>query len=242
VLAVIAPNVDSAQRRAEVSSSLRPSASIVAPAPGSRLDAFADRPSAGMRSSRSLDRRGTGSRPALLVVKRAVRQVAKKLVAREPMRIAAMRPGAGSRRPAAIVLRHSFSRPFHRRWAGRTRSASRPTRMIGVLPSMAGVIAYARSQIGKVYVIGGDGPFGFDCSGLTQSAYARAGLRLPHSSGGQAARAHSISRSAARAGDLVVGRGHVGVYMGGGMMIDAGNRRTGVSYRRVYAGLSIERF
>jgi hypothetical protein len=30
--------------------------------------------------------------------------------------------------------------------------------------------------------------------------------------------------------------------MGGGMMIDAGNRRTGVVYRRLYGGLRIERF
>jgi hypothetical protein len=30
--------------------------------------------------------------------------------------------------------------------------------------------------------------------------------------------------------------------MGGGMMIDAGNSRTGVVYRRLYAGLHIERF
>jgi cell wall-associated NlpC family hydrolase len=107
---------------------------------------------------------------------------------------------------------------------------------------MAGVVDYARSQIGKAYVSGAEGPFSFDCSGFTKRAYARAGLRLPHSSGEQAGRARSISRRAARAGDLVVGRGHVGIYMGNGMMIDAGNRRVGVSYRRVYNGLHIKRF
>ena len=109
-------------------------------------------------------------------------------------------------------------------------------------PGMGAVIAYARAQVGKSYVSGGDGPNSFDCSGFTMSAYARAGLRLPHSSGGQAARARSIPRSAARPGDLVVGPGHVGVYTGGGMMIDAGNRRTGVVYRRLYSGLHIARF
>ena len=107
---------------------------------------------------------------------------------------------------------------------------------------MAAVIAFARSQIGKGYTPGGDGPNGFDCSGLTQRAYAKAGLRLPHSAGAQAARARAVSRSRARPGDLVVGPGHVGVYMGGGMMIDAGNRRTGVVYRHLYAGLHLERF
>ena len=56
-------------------------------------------------------------------------------------------------------------------------------------PGMGAVIAYARAQVGKSYVSGGDGPNSFDCSGFTMRAYARAGLRLPHSSGGQAARA-----------------------------------------------------
>lgn len=107
---------------------------------------------------------------------------------------------------------------------------------------MAAVIAYARSQVGKRYVSGAEGPYSFDCSGLTRRAYARAGLYLPHSSGAQAARARPISAAAARPGDLVVGPGHVGVYMGGGMMIDAGNPRTGVVYRPLYAGLRIERF
>ena len=111
----------------------------------------------------------------------------------------------------------------------------------GMRPGMGAVIAFARSQVGKSYRSGGEGPDAFDCSGFTKTAYARAGINLPHSSGGQAARAQSISRSEARAGDLVVGPGHVGVYMGGGMMIDAGNRRTGVVYRELYSGLHIER-
>nr|WP_296064272.1 NlpC/P60 family protein [uncultured Actinoplanes sp.] len=107
---------------------------------------------------------------------------------------------------------------------------------------MTAVIAYARSQIGKRYVSGGEGPGGFDCSGFTKRAYARAGLRLPHSSTAQAARARVISRAAARPGDLVVGPGHVGIYMGRGMMIDAGNHRTGVVYRKLYSGLRVARF
>lgn len=106
---------------------------------------------------------------------------------------------------------------------------------------MRAVLAYARAQLGKRYVRGGEGPFGFDCSGFTKRAYARAGVALPHSSGAQARRARSVSRSQARPGDLVVGRGHVGIYMGRGMMIDAGNHRTGVVYRKLYRGLSVSR-
>jgi cell wall-associated NlpC family hydrolase len=107
---------------------------------------------------------------------------------------------------------------------------------------MSAVIAYARSQVGKRYARGGEGPYSFDCSGFTKRAYAHAGLSLRHSSGAQAAQARSISRAEARPGDLVVGPGHVGIYMGGGMMIDAGNERTGVIYRRLFAGLHLERF
>jgi peptidoglycan DL-endopeptidase CwlO len=110
------------------------------------------------------------------------------------------------------------------------------------LGNMNAVVAYAKSQVGKRYVSGGEGGGGFDCSGLTKRAYAQAGIRLPHSSGAQAARARSIRRSQARPGDLVVGRGHVGIYMGGGMMVDAGNHRTGVVYRKLYSGLRVERF
>ena len=107
---------------------------------------------------------------------------------------------------------------------------------------MASVIAFAQAQVGKRYSPGGEGPHSFDCSGFTKRAYALAGIHLPHSSGAQAARARTIPRSEARPGDLVVGSGHVGIYMGRGMMIDAGNRRVGVVYRKLYAGLHIERF
>ncbi|MCU7722202.1 NlpC/P60 family protein [Actinoplanes sp. KI2] len=107
--------------------------------------------------------------------------------------------------------------------------------------NLSAVVAYARSQLGKRYRSGGAGDGGFDCSGLTMSAYAKVGIHLPHSSSEQAARARSISRGEARAGDLVVGHGHVGIYMGHGMMIDAGNHRTGVVYREMYSGLRIER-
>ena len=115
------------------------------------------------------------------------------------------------------------------------------TRRVRVGGGMSAVIAYARSQVGRRYVTGGEGAGGFDCSGLTKRAYALAGIRLPHSSGAQAARARSISRTVARPGDLVVGPGHVGIYMGHGMMIDAGNHRTGVVYRKLYSGLQVER-
>lgn len=106
---------------------------------------------------------------------------------------------------------------------------------------MGAVLSYAWAQVGKSYRSGAEGPNSFDCSGFTMRAYARMGLDLPHSSGEQAARARTISRAEARPGDLVVGPGHVGIYMGRGMMIDAGNSRVGVTYRKMYDGLHVER-
>lgn len=106
---------------------------------------------------------------------------------------------------------------------------------------LGAVVAYARAHVGAAYVHGATGPRAYDCSGLTMQAYRRAGVRLPHSSAGQAGRAYRVARGQARPGDLVVGSGHVGIYMGGGMMIDAGNPRVGVSYRRMYSGLHVER-
>lgn len=107
---------------------------------------------------------------------------------------------------------------------------------------MERVVRYARAQVGKRYVPGADGPNSFDCSGFTKAAYAQGGMQLPHSSRAQAARARNVPQSRARAGDLVVGPGHVGLFMRPGWMIDAGNRRVGVTYRRIYRGLHVETF
>ncbi|WP_244875648.1 C40 family peptidase [Winogradskya consettensis] len=117
------------------------------------------------------------------------------------------------------------------------RTASRRAQ---ILRRRAAITGYARAQVGKRYRYGASGPQSFDCSGLTRAAYLRAGIRLPHSSGSQAALAHPVPLSRAKPGDLVVGPGHVGIYLGGGMMVDAGNRRLGVTHRRMYRGLHVE--
>lgn len=160
---------------------------------------------------RATDRRRAGEEPGAVV-----RHVAHRTS-----------PGARQvRHVRAVVVRHT---------------ATGGGQQVVRLGNMTAVIAYARSQVGKRYVTGGLGSGGFDCSGLTKRAYAQAGINLPHSSRAQAARARTISRGQARAGDLVVGSGHVGIYMGNGMMIDAGNHRTGVIYRKLYSGLRVKR-
>lgn len=225
VLAVIAPTLDTADHPAEAGATL-PAFPAVAETPGFAFGAaFADRPSARQRSSRSAIRRLPAVRPVARPVSRPV--------------LRKIRPV----RKSALVRTETRSVTQRRVTAHRKRSISRRIlRTLGVRGGMSAVIAFARTQIGKSYVSGGNGAHGYDCSGFTRAAYARAGLHLPHSSGAQAARARAISRAQARPGDLVVGAGHVGLYMGGGMMIDAGNRRTGVVYRPMYGGLRIKRF
>jgi peptidoglycan DL-endopeptidase CwlO len=85
-------------------------------------------------------------------------------------------------------------------------------------------VSTAMAQIGDPYVWGAGGPNAFDCSGLTQYAYAAAGIRLPHSSRMQSTMGVPVSRSALQPGDLLFFYSpvsHVGMYIGNGQMVHA---------------------
>ena len=85
-------------------------------------------------------------------------------------------------------------------------------------------VAFAYAQLGCPYVFGGTGPCGagYDCSGLTMSSWAAAGVSIPRTSYGQAG-LPSVSTSNLQPGDILefAGDSHVGIYVGGGMLIDA---------------------
>lgn len=102
--------------------------------------------------------------------------------------------------------------------------------LLAKAPAASDVVDVAASLIGRPYVWGGDGPSGFDCSGLTQYAYQRVGIDLPRRAINQADAGDAARRL--RRGDLVFFSSderrskvtHVGIYEGGGVMIDASKR------------------
>jgi cell wall-associated NlpC family hydrolase len=97
---------------------------------------------------------------------------------------------------------------------------------------------FALSQIGKPYQWGAVGPSTYDCSGLAMVAWSQAGVSLLHYTGDQWNEGAHVSLSDMQRGDLIFYATnnadpatihHVGIYIGGGQMVDA--PYTGVDVR-----------
>jgi cell wall-associated NlpC family hydrolase len=86
-------------------------------------------------------------------------------------------------------------------------------------------VAYVFKQLGCMYNYGATGPcsIGFDCSGLVMRAWAAAGISIPRDTYEQWAALPHVAQSSLQPGDLIFynGIGHVAMYVGGGMIIDA---------------------
>jgi cell wall-associated NlpC family hydrolase len=95
------------------------------------------------------------------------------------------------------------------------------------------VVAFAYAQLGKPYVFGASGPDSYDCSGLTSAAWASVGINIPRTSEEQWAGLPHVPTADMEPGDILVfnGAGHVGIYVGDNMMIDAPH--TGLDVQKV---------
>jgi cell wall-associated NlpC family hydrolase len=120
----------------------------------------------------------------------------------------------------------------------RPRDDDRPSR------SGAGaVIDFALDQIGDMYLWGGTGPNRWDCSGLTQAAWEKAGVYLPHYSVAQYEQVRHIDEDELRPGDLIFWSTdpddpgtihHVAMYLGDGRMVHAPRTGKPVQIDSVY--------
>lgn len=99
-------------------------------------------------------------------------------------------------------------------------------------PWSAAAVGFANAQVGRPYCWGGTGPSCYDCSGLVQAAWRWAGVKLPRTSKAQGHALVEVPPEALRPGDILWWPGHVGLYVGGGEMVDAVGRRVGIVRRR----------
>ncbi|TGN74034.1 peptidase P60 [Streptomyces bauhiniae] len=122
------------------------------------------------------------------------------------------------------------------------KSFAAPVARVDPSRQAAGAIAYAQSKLGTPYLWGGTGTAAqsgrFDCSGLTQASYDKVGIKLPRVANDQYNAGPHPARNELLPGDLVFfshdpndsrAIHHVGIYVGGGYMIDA--PRTGAVIR-----------
>jgi len=83
------------------------------------------------------------------------------------------------------------------------------------------IVSIAMQYLGVPYVWAGATPAGFDCSGFTSYVYAQVGISLPRTSSEQRYAGTVVSAAEAQPGDLIWSPGHIAIYAGDGMQVEA---------------------
>ncbi|OBG31198.1 C40 family peptidase [Mycobacterium sp. E3198] len=100
----------------------------------------------------------------------------------------------------------------------------------------------ALSRLGRPYVWGATGPDQFDCSGLVQWSYARAGVHLGRTTYQQIDDGIPVPRSLVRPGDLVFPHaGHVQMAIGNNLVVEAPYSGASVRISRLGSNVAIRR-
>jgi len=133
--------------------------------------------------------------------------------------------------PGAVYT-YNHSSSYVREVLSYAASYVQTTEMQGAPSALAAIaVSFALDQLGTPYEWGGETPgVGFDCSGLTQAAYAAAGIAIPRTSEAQWTTLPHVALSTLQPGDLLFFEpgefepglpGHVGIYLGHDEMVDA---------------------
>jgi cell wall-associated NlpC family hydrolase len=96
------------------------------------------------------------------------------------------------------------------------------------------VVAIAKQYLGVPYVWAGSTPAGFDCSGFTSYVFAQIGIDLPRTSSEQRYAGTQVSAAEAQPGDLIWSPGHIAIYAGDGMQVEAPVPGETVRYTEVW--------
>ena len=105
------------------------------------------------------------------------------------------------------------------------------------------IVAYAMEYLGTPYVLGGNGPSSFDCSGFTKYVYSQFGYTLNRTATDQLQNGVSVSRDELQPGGLVFFKyrtskpvSHVGIYIGNGEFIHASTNKYEVQIDQMDSG------
>ncbi|WP_406195942.1 C40 family peptidase [Kitasatospora sp. NBC_01560] len=105
-------------------------------------------------------------------------------------------------------------------------------------------VQFALAQLGKPFLTAGNGPDGYDCSGLVQQSFRRGGIDLPRVANDQYAATTPVSAGQLRRGDLLFwsddgsarGIHHVAIYLGNNQYVEAARPGTDIRISGISSG------